>query len=242
MTLSRRLCRKTMEHHGQPTTLSMSNETDLVRYISVLSMWGFPDCISSDHSQYFCLGTRPNGFPGHRKTHLHDSSKTFDHPENTKKQKDEWDKLPDISDNEDPSLKPRKVYKDPKRLQAAVPWAMKSSLMHCLTNLLSFPLSTIYKLEVRAYIDAVHNPPLTTEVDGRWLQQLTATMLLTAVIASPCSAAEFPYVNNLLIQHAHSSDDDTHLAFTMACGFTPRGKKDTHLAQQLSSAVLNIRR
>uniref|UniRef100_A0A915JHF1 Uncharacterized protein n=1 Tax=Romanomermis culicivorax TaxID=13658 RepID=A0A915JHF1_ROMCU len=42
MTLSHRLCGKTMEHHGQPTSLSMSNETDLVRYISVLSMWGFP--------------------------------------------------------------------------------------------------------------------------------------------------------------------------------------------------------
>uniref|UniRef100_A0A915IV14 HTH psq-type domain-containing protein n=1 Tax=Romanomermis culicivorax TaxID=13658 RepID=A0A915IV14_ROMCU len=41
-TLSRGLRSKTTERHGQPTALFVSDETDLVGYISVLSMWGFP--------------------------------------------------------------------------------------------------------------------------------------------------------------------------------------------------------
>uniref|UniRef100_A0A915KKR2 HTH psq-type domain-containing protein n=1 Tax=Romanomermis culicivorax TaxID=13658 RepID=A0A915KKR2_ROMCU len=41
-TLSCRLLGKTTERHGRPTALSVSKETDLVGYISVLSTWGFP--------------------------------------------------------------------------------------------------------------------------------------------------------------------------------------------------------
>uniref|UniRef100_A0A915K6I4 Uncharacterized protein n=1 Tax=Romanomermis culicivorax TaxID=13658 RepID=A0A915K6I4_ROMCU len=37
-----------------------------------------------------------------------------------KKQKDEWNKLPDVSYDEDLALQPRSVFDDPKRLQAAV--------------------------------------------------------------------------------------------------------------------------
>uniref|UniRef100_A0A915J0S0 Uncharacterized protein n=1 Tax=Romanomermis culicivorax TaxID=13658 RepID=A0A915J0S0_ROMCU len=150
-----------------------------------------------------------------------------------KKQIDEWNKSPDVSDDEDPSLQPKKAYKIPKCVPAALASAMKSSLMQCLTDLFGFPMSLIYKLEVHPPMDTVNNPPLPTniddvwiecmardqplchhtyhgtyycylpntilsvlQVDGPWLQQLTATMPLTVAIASPCSAAEFVFWHN----------------------------------------------
>uniref|UniRef100_A0A915KKH1 Uncharacterized protein n=1 Tax=Romanomermis culicivorax TaxID=13658 RepID=A0A915KKH1_ROMCU len=82
-----------------------------------------------------------------------------------KKQKDDWNKSPTISNDEHPSLQPKKVYKYPKCLRAAVTSSMKSGLMHHLTNLLGFPALPIYELEDRPHIDAVNNPPLPTDVD-----------------------------------------------------------------------------
>uniref|UniRef100_A0A915JVT1 Uncharacterized protein n=1 Tax=Romanomermis culicivorax TaxID=13658 RepID=A0A915JVT1_ROMCU len=117
-----------------------------------------------------------------------------------KKQKEQWNKLPDVFDDEDSSLKSKKVYEDPKRLQAAIASAMKNSLMQRLTNLLSFHMSLIYKLELRTPIEAINAPLLLAdvhEVDGCWQQQLMATTPLTTAIASPCSTAEFAYVNDL---------------------------------------------
>uniref|UniRef100_A0A915IXZ1 Uncharacterized protein n=1 Tax=Romanomermis culicivorax TaxID=13658 RepID=A0A915IXZ1_ROMCU len=37
-----------------------------------------------------------------------------------KKQKDEWNKSPEVSDDDDPSLLPKKVHDDPERLQAVI--------------------------------------------------------------------------------------------------------------------------
>uniref|UniRef100_A0A915KR08 Ribosome biogenesis protein NOP53 n=1 Tax=Romanomermis culicivorax TaxID=13658 RepID=A0A915KR08_ROMCU len=45
-----------------------------------------------------------------------------------KKQKDEWNKSVDISDDEDSALQPRSILDDRKRLQAAITSAMKSNL------------------------------------------------------------------------------------------------------------------
>uniref|UniRef100_A0A915ILP1 Uncharacterized protein n=1 Tax=Romanomermis culicivorax TaxID=13658 RepID=A0A915ILP1_ROMCU len=140
-------------------------------------------------------------------------------------QKDEYNKSPEVSNEEDLSLQPKKVYDIPKCLQAAIASAMKSGLMYHLKDLLGFPVSPIYKLEVWAHMDTVNDPPIPSEVDdlwtervaldqpltyhgthyhyllntifsvlqvdGHWLQKLTSTMPLTAVIASPCSVAEF---------------------------------------------------
>uniref|UniRef100_A0A915JPZ6 Uncharacterized protein n=1 Tax=Romanomermis culicivorax TaxID=13658 RepID=A0A915JPZ6_ROMCU len=61
-----------------------------------------------------------------------------------KKQKDKWNKSSDVSDKEDPSLQPKKLYDDSKRLQAAVALAMKSGLMLRLIKLLSFLISPFY--------------------------------------------------------------------------------------------------
>uniref|UniRef100_A0A915KLY7 Uncharacterized protein n=1 Tax=Romanomermis culicivorax TaxID=13658 RepID=A0A915KLY7_ROMCU len=65
--------------------------------------------------------------------------------EEKKKQKDEWNKSPDVSDDKDPLLQPKKLYDNPKRLQAVLALAMKSSVMHRLIELLIFSLSLIYK-------------------------------------------------------------------------------------------------
>uniref|UniRef100_A0A915I028 Uncharacterized protein n=1 Tax=Romanomermis culicivorax TaxID=13658 RepID=A0A915I028_ROMCU len=86
------------------------------------------------------------------------------------KQKDEWNKSPDVSDDEDPWLQSKKVYKNLKRLQAAIASAIKSGIMHHLTDLLSFPLSPIYKLEVHTHIDAVNDLLLPTDVNDFWIE------------------------------------------------------------------------
>uniref|UniRef100_A0A915IXE5 Uncharacterized protein n=1 Tax=Romanomermis culicivorax TaxID=13658 RepID=A0A915IXE5_ROMCU len=56
--------------------------------------------------------------------------------------------------------------------------------------------------------------------DGAWLSRIMATMLLTAAIASPCSTAEFTYVNDLLAQHSQTLDDiyKCLTPFTTLCG------------------------
>uniref|UniRef100_A0A915HR86 Uncharacterized protein n=1 Tax=Romanomermis culicivorax TaxID=13658 RepID=A0A915HR86_ROMCU len=75
----------------------------------------------------------------------------------------EWNQSPDVSNNKDPSLVPKKVYDDPKHLQAAVALAMKSSLMKHLHNLISLTVSLIYKLEVRIHLDKDNDMLLPTE-------------------------------------------------------------------------------
>uniref|UniRef100_A0A915K6W1 Uncharacterized protein n=1 Tax=Romanomermis culicivorax TaxID=13658 RepID=A0A915K6W1_ROMCU len=46
-----------------------------------------------------------------------------------KKQKDEWNKSPDMSDDKDPSLQSKKLYDDAQCLQAAVASPMKHQLI-----------------------------------------------------------------------------------------------------------------
>uniref|UniRef100_A0A915I4H3 Testicular haploid expressed protein n=1 Tax=Romanomermis culicivorax TaxID=13658 RepID=A0A915I4H3_ROMCU len=88
-------------------------------------------------------GTQPKGFR---------DIKTLTHPMHPKvlttpkvpkmkkkKQKDEWHKSPEVSNDEDPSLQPKSLYDDPKCLQAAVTSAMKSRLTHS-SNYLAFPI------------------------------------------------------------------------------------------------------
>uniref|UniRef100_A0A915KFC8 Uncharacterized protein n=1 Tax=Romanomermis culicivorax TaxID=13658 RepID=A0A915KFC8_ROMCU len=58
-----------------------------------------------------------------------------------KKQKDERSKSPGVSDDEDPALQPRSIFNDPKRLRAALMWAIKSNLTDRLIELLNFPIS-----------------------------------------------------------------------------------------------------
>uniref|UniRef100_A0A915J6I1 Uncharacterized protein n=1 Tax=Romanomermis culicivorax TaxID=13658 RepID=A0A915J6I1_ROMCU len=135
-------------------------------------------CTSSDHGQSFCLGTQPNSFR---------DMKTLTptrHPKlltalkvpkkKKKKQKDEWNQSPDISDDEDPSLQPKKLYDDAQCFQAAVASAMKSGLRHRLIELLEFPVSPIYKLAVCDRLDFENNTPLPMEVNDVWTERLAA--------------------------------------------------------------------
>uniref|UniRef100_A0A915J780 Uncharacterized protein n=1 Tax=Romanomermis culicivorax TaxID=13658 RepID=A0A915J780_ROMCU len=76
----------------------------------VLSAYQFfmYDCTSSDHGQSFCLGTQSNGFcdlktlTGATHPKLLTIPKTL--KKKKKKQKDKWNKSPEVSDNQDPSL------------------------------------------------------------------------------------------------------------------------------------------
>uniref|UniRef100_A0A915J0C6 Uncharacterized protein n=1 Tax=Romanomermis culicivorax TaxID=13658 RepID=A0A915J0C6_ROMCU len=81
------------------------------------------NCTSSDHHQSFCLGTLPNGFQSVKVLMPMTHPKLLTAPnvpkKKKKKQKDEWNKSRDTSDDED------SVFHNPKRLQAAIAPAMK---------------------------------------------------------------------------------------------------------------------
>uniref|UniRef100_A0A915IG44 Uncharacterized protein n=1 Tax=Romanomermis culicivorax TaxID=13658 RepID=A0A915IG44_ROMCU len=67
-------------------------------------------------------------FSKHQNINVHDTSQaSHPPPESAQRQKDEWNKSLDVSDEEDPALQPRSMFNDPKRLQAVVTSAMKSS-------------------------------------------------------------------------------------------------------------------
>uniref|UniRef100_A0A915J1L9 Uncharacterized protein n=1 Tax=Romanomermis culicivorax TaxID=13658 RepID=A0A915J1L9_ROMCU len=51
------------------------------------------------------------------------------------------------------------------------------------------------------------------QVDGEWFQRLTTCMPLAALLALPCSTAEYAYVNDLLIRHAQNFDLATRTTF-----------------------------
>uniref|UniRef100_A0A915JM91 Uncharacterized protein n=1 Tax=Romanomermis culicivorax TaxID=13658 RepID=A0A915JM91_ROMCU len=91
------------------------------------------DCTLSDHGRSSCLGNQPNSFQDvetlTRSTHPKLLTASKAPKKEKKKQKEEWNKLPEVYDDEEP----KKVYNDPKCLQTAIASAMKSSLMHRLT-------------------------------------------------------------------------------------------------------------
>uniref|UniRef100_A0A915LBE6 Integrase zinc-binding domain-containing protein n=1 Tax=Romanomermis culicivorax TaxID=13658 RepID=A0A915LBE6_ROMCU len=142
-------------------------------------------CILSDHGRSFCLGTQPNSF-GHIKT----LTSTM-HPKlliakkvqkkKKKKQKDEWNKLLEVSDDEDWSLQPRSMFDDPKRLQAVVTSAMKSELTHRILESLNFPMLPMYKVAIPNRLQFETDPALPSiphEVDDVWIECVAANQLL----------------------------------------------------------------
>uniref|UniRef100_A0A915HGI1 Uncharacterized protein n=1 Tax=Romanomermis culicivorax TaxID=13658 RepID=A0A915HGI1_ROMCU len=77
-----------------------------------------------------------------------------------KKQKDDWNKSLDVSDEEDPSLQPHSLFDDPTRLQAAITSAMKSRLTDRLIELLNFLVSPTYKLAMGDHLIYETDPTL----------------------------------------------------------------------------------
>uniref|UniRef100_A0A915HHZ2 Uncharacterized protein n=1 Tax=Romanomermis culicivorax TaxID=13658 RepID=A0A915HHZ2_ROMCU len=51
------------------------------------------------------------------------------------------------------------------------------------------------------------------QVNGDWFRRLTTCMPLAVLLARPCSAAEYAYLNDLLICHTQNFDPATHTAF-----------------------------
>uniref|UniRef100_A0A915I7P1 Uncharacterized protein n=1 Tax=Romanomermis culicivorax TaxID=13658 RepID=A0A915I7P1_ROMCU len=202
----------------------------------VLSAYKFLmyDCKSTDHGQSFCLGMVPNSFCNitvlMRTTHPELLTAQKVPKKKKKRQKDEGNKSPDVSDEENPALQPRSILDDPKCLQVAVTSAMKSNLTDRIIKLLNFLVSPMYKLAIpdRLQYDEPMLPPIPHEVDdvwierltadqplrkqtyqsthyhyhpstilnflqvdGDWFRRLTSSMPLAALLASPCSAAEY---------------------------------------------------
>uniref|UniRef100_A0A915KP86 Uncharacterized protein n=1 Tax=Romanomermis culicivorax TaxID=13658 RepID=A0A915KP86_ROMCU len=89
------------------------------------------DCTSYDLGRSFCLGMVPNSFRSVKVLTRTMHPKLLTAPKvpkkKKKKQKDEWNKSADVSNNEDPALQPRSIFDDPKRLQADVMWMATGS-------------------------------------------------------------------------------------------------------------------
>uniref|UniRef100_A0A915K3J2 Uncharacterized protein n=1 Tax=Romanomermis culicivorax TaxID=13658 RepID=A0A915K3J2_ROMCU len=63
-------------------------------------------------------------------------------------------------------------------------------------------------------------------VNGKWFWRLSITKPLAAVLASPCSAAEFAYVNDLLARHAQSLDLARCTAFYACLWYRANGNPE----------------
>uniref|UniRef100_A0A915J505 Uncharacterized protein n=1 Tax=Romanomermis culicivorax TaxID=13658 RepID=A0A915J505_ROMCU len=138
------------------------------------------DCTSADHGPSFCLGTVPNCFRNvkvlKRTTHLKLLTTLKVPKKKKKKQKGEWNKSLDVSDDEDPALQLRSIFDDTKCLQAAVTSAMKSNLIDRIIELLNFPVSPMYKLAIRDRLqyDDPLLPPILHEVEDMWIECIAA--------------------------------------------------------------------
>uniref|UniRef100_A0A915JFT2 Uncharacterized protein n=1 Tax=Romanomermis culicivorax TaxID=13658 RepID=A0A915JFT2_ROMCU len=67
------------------------------------------------------------------------------------------------------------------------------------------------------------------QVDGDWFGRLTTCMPLAALLASPCSPAEYAYVNDLLIPHAQNFDPAMPTAFYNCMWYHTDGNPRTRL-------------
>uniref|UniRef100_A0A915HMB5 Uncharacterized protein n=1 Tax=Romanomermis culicivorax TaxID=13658 RepID=A0A915HMB5_ROMCU len=177
------------------------------------------DCTASDHGRSFCLGTVTKGFRDikvlTRTTHPKlltapkaPKKKKKKPKKKKKKQKDEWNKSPDVSDDEDPAL--RSIFDDPKHLQAAVTSAMKSNLTDRIIELLNFP------------------------VDRDWFPRLTSFMPLAALLASPCSGEEYVFVKDLLLGHAQPMTPEIRAAFNECMWYCNNGNPKSRLTNWMN--------
>uniref|UniRef100_A0A915KQR2 Uncharacterized protein n=1 Tax=Romanomermis culicivorax TaxID=13658 RepID=A0A915KQR2_ROMCU len=72
------------------------------------------------------------------------------------------------------------------------------------------------------------------ETNTSWLRKMTVTMPLTMAIASPCSTAEFTYINNILMQHPQLLDDVTCTMLYNYTWFCPDGNPRTGLSEWMN--------
>uniref|UniRef100_A0A915IRN2 Uncharacterized protein n=1 Tax=Romanomermis culicivorax TaxID=13658 RepID=A0A915IRN2_ROMCU len=72
------------------------------------------------------------------------------------------------------------------------------------------------------------------QVDGDWFRRLTTFMPLAALLASPCSAAEYPYVNDLLLRHAQNFDPAMRTAFYNCMWYRADGNPRSRLTDWMN--------
>uniref|UniRef100_A0A915K4X2 Uncharacterized protein n=1 Tax=Romanomermis culicivorax TaxID=13658 RepID=A0A915K4X2_ROMCU len=128
----------------------------------------------------FIPPSRKSPFPAIIGDKACNSFKTAHHPEGAleeeKETNDEWNKLPDISDDEDRALQPQSIFDDAKCLQAAIISTMKSNLTNRIIQILNFAVSPMYKLAIRDRLqyDDRTLPPIPHEVDDVWIKRRAA--------------------------------------------------------------------
>uniref|UniRef100_A0A915HLD2 Uncharacterized protein n=1 Tax=Romanomermis culicivorax TaxID=13658 RepID=A0A915HLD2_ROMCU len=72
------------------------------------------------------------------------------------------------------------------------------------------------------------------KADDSWLSSMMVMMPLTMAIASPFSAAEFTYVNNILMQHAQMLNEVARTMLYNCIRFPPDGNLRTCLIEWMN--------
>uniref|UniRef100_A0A915LBD5 Uncharacterized protein n=1 Tax=Romanomermis culicivorax TaxID=13658 RepID=A0A915LBD5_ROMCU len=109
---------------------------------------------------------------------------------------------------------------------------MKSRLPEQVIELLNFPVPPMYKLAIRDRLQFKTDqalPLIPHKVGGDWFQCLTTCMPLVALLASPCSTAEYAYINDLLIGHTQTFDLAMRTAFYNCMWYPADSNPRTHL-------------
>uniref|UniRef100_A0A915IL35 Uncharacterized protein n=1 Tax=Romanomermis culicivorax TaxID=13658 RepID=A0A915IL35_ROMCU len=73
-----------------------------------------------------------------------------------------------------------------------------------------------------------------TRVDGDWFRCLTTCMPLAILLASPCSATQYAYINNLLLRHAQNFDPAMRTTFYNCMWYHADGNPRTHLTDWMN--------
>uniref|UniRef100_A0A915KE22 Uncharacterized protein n=1 Tax=Romanomermis culicivorax TaxID=13658 RepID=A0A915KE22_ROMCU len=73
-----------------------------------------------------------------------------------------------------------------------------------------------------------------TRVDGDWFRRLTTFMPLATLLASPCSVAEYAYINDLLLGHAQNMNTKTRTAFYNCMWYHTDGNPQLKLTEWMN--------
>uniref|UniRef100_A0A915JSE9 Uncharacterized protein n=1 Tax=Romanomermis culicivorax TaxID=13658 RepID=A0A915JSE9_ROMCU len=72
------------------------------------------------------------------------------------------------------------------------------------------------------------------QVDGAWFRRLTTSMPLATLLTSPCSAMEYAFLNDMLVQHTQSLDSATRTAFYQCMWYPANGNPRLPLTEWMN--------